>query len=83
MVMWMIDASGNDEQRAKWVPGLASMQELGSYCLTEPWAGSDAAALSTRAVLNGDEAVRVPVANRLGADGDIPYRDEGPHWRAD
>lgn len=57
MVVWMIDAFGNDEQRAQWVPELASMEALGSYCLTEPGAGSDAAALSTRAVLDGDHYV--------------------------
>ncbi|MEV8147107.1 acyl-CoA dehydrogenase family protein [Arthrobacter sp. NPDC080073] len=57
MVVWMIDAFGNDEQRAKWVPQLASMEGLGSYCLTEPGAGSDAAALSTKAVLDGDSYV--------------------------
>src|SRR5690625_436855 len=51
MVVWMIDSYGNDEQRELWVPELASMQSLGSYCLTEPGAGSDAAALTTRAVL--------------------------------
>lgn len=57
MVVWMIDAFGNDEQRARWVPQLASMEALGSYCLTEPGAGSDAAALSTKAVLDGDSYV--------------------------
>jgi alkylation response protein AidB-like acyl-CoA dehydrogenase len=57
MVVWMIDAFGNDQQRAKWVPQLASMEALGSYCLTEPGAGSDAAALSTKAVLDGDNYV--------------------------
>ncbi len=57
MVVWMIDAFGNDEQRARWVPALASMESLGSYCLTEPGAGSDAAALTTRAVRDGDDYV--------------------------
>ncbi|WP_423181852.1 acyl-CoA dehydrogenase family protein [Arthrobacter sp. NyZ413] len=57
MVVWMIDAFGNDQQRAQWVPQLAAMEELGSYCLTEPGAGSDAAALSTKAVLDGDNYV--------------------------
>src|SRR5690554_3544988 len=42
MVVWMIDTYGSDEVRAEWVPGLASMEKLGSYCLTEPEAGSDA-----------------------------------------
>ena len=57
MVAWMIDKFGNDEQRAAWVPQLCTMEMLGSYCLTEPGVGSDAAALSTRAVLDGDSYV--------------------------
>jgi len=57
MVLWMIDTYGNDEQRARLVPELVSMQQLGSYCLTEPGAGSDAASLTTRAVRDGDEYV--------------------------
>ncbi len=57
MVAWMIDAFGNDTQRAAWLPGLTAMTELGSYCLTEPGVGSDAAALSTRAVRDGDDYV--------------------------
>lgn len=57
MVTWMIDTYGNDEQRRTWVPGLCSMDQLGSYCLTEPGAGSDAAALSTKAVRDGDDYI--------------------------
>ncbi|UFS58128.1 acyl-CoA dehydrogenase family protein [Subtercola endophyticus] len=57
MVVWMIDTFGNDEQRHRWVPELASMRQLGSYCLTEPGAGSDAAALQTTARRDGDEYV--------------------------
>lgn len=57
MVAWMIDKFGNDEQHAAWLPGLCSMESLGSYCLTEPGAGSDAAALSTRAVRDGEHYV--------------------------
>ena len=49
MCAWMIDAYGSDEQRRKWLPALCSMDKLASYCLTEPGAGSDAAALRTRA----------------------------------
>ncbi|WP_179435237.1 acyl-CoA dehydrogenase family protein [Microbacterium pseudoresistens] len=55
MVAWMIDAFGDDAQRERWVPGLAEMSALGSYCLTEPGAGSDAAAITTSAVREGDE----------------------------
>ncbi|MFE7422723.1 isobutyryl-CoA dehydrogenase [Rhodococcus sp. NPDC057529] len=57
MVTWMIDRFGTEEQRHAWVPGLCAMDQLGSYCLTEPGAGSDAAALSTRAVRDGDDYV--------------------------
>ena len=57
MVAWMIDTYGNDLQRAEWIPQLATMEALGSYCLTEPGVGSDAAALSTRAVRDGDDYV--------------------------
>lgn len=57
MVTWMIDSFGNDVQRADWVPRLASMEALGSYCLTEPGAGSDAAALTTRAERDGADYV--------------------------
>ena len=57
MVAWMIDTYGSDAQREEWIPTLATMERLGSYCLTEPGAGSDAAALSTRAVRDGDDYV--------------------------
>ena len=43
----MIDRYGTDDQRRAWVPRLASMQAVASYRLTEPGAGSDAAALAT------------------------------------
>jgi alkylation response protein AidB-like acyl-CoA dehydrogenase len=57
MCAWMVDAFGNAEQRQRWVPNLAAMNRLASYCLTEPGAGSDASALSTRAVRDGDQYV--------------------------
>jgi hypothetical protein len=57
MVVWMIDTFGTIQQRERWIPALASMEQLGSYCLTEPGAGSDAAALATTAVHDGDEYV--------------------------
>src|SRR5271163_3625199 len=57
MSAWMIDAFGNEAQRQRWLPKLCSMEFLASYCLTEPGAGSDAAALATRAVRNGDHYV--------------------------
>jgi alkylation response protein AidB-like acyl-CoA dehydrogenase len=57
MATWMVDTFGNDEQRARWVPKMATMETLGAYCLTEAGAGSDAAALATTAKLDGDHYV--------------------------
>jgi alkylation response protein AidB-like acyl-CoA dehydrogenase len=45
---------GNDEQKKKYVPKLASGEMFGSYCLTEPTAGSDANSGKTKAVLSED-----------------------------
>lgn len=57
MTAWMIDKFGSEDQRQKWVPKLCSMETIGAYCLTEPGSGSDAAALKTRAVRDGDHFV--------------------------
>ena len=54
MVAWMLARYGAPDQIARVMPKLASMKWLASYCLTEPGAGSDAAALSTRAERRGD-----------------------------
>jgi alkylation response protein AidB-like acyl-CoA dehydrogenase len=57
MVAWMIDCFGDEAQRERWLPRLVTMEGLASYCLTEPGAGSDAAALATTAVRDGDDYV--------------------------
>ncbi len=57
MCAWMIDTFGSEAQRHKYLPRLVSMEKFASYCLTEPGAGSDAAALRTRAVRDGDHYV--------------------------
>ena len=57
MCAWMVDTFGTHEQRKTWVPRLASMEAIASYCLTEPGAGSDAGALRTKAVRQGDSYV--------------------------
>lgn len=54
MCAWMIDSFGSAEVRAAWLPKLASWQAVASYCLTEPGAGSDAAALRTSAARTND-----------------------------
>jgi hypothetical protein len=53
MVAWMIDRFGAPDLKGRYLPRLASMALLSSYCLTEPGAGSDAAALQTRARREG------------------------------
>ena len=53
----MIDRFGTREQRARFLPKLMNMAHLASYCLTEPDSGSDAAALATRAVRDGEDYV--------------------------
>jgi alkylation response protein AidB-like acyl-CoA dehydrogenase len=57
MAAWMIDAHGSDAQRRRFLPKLVTMEHLASYCLTEPGAGSDAAALKTKAVRDGDDYI--------------------------
>ncbi|MFF9066563.1 acyl-CoA dehydrogenase family protein [Streptomyces sp. NPDC014891] len=69
MVAWMIDRYGDPAQRARWLPGLCSAETLGSYCLTEPGAGSDAAALRTRAEPDGDHYVLSGVKQFISGAG--------------
>jgi alkylation response protein AidB-like acyl-CoA dehydrogenase len=57
MAGWMLDRFGSAEVRAKYLPRLVGMEWMASYCLTEPSSGSDAAALKTTAVRDGDHWV--------------------------
>ncbi|KAK3098499.1 hypothetical protein FSP39_020088 [Pinctada imbricata] len=57
MCAWMVDEFGSVQQREKWIPQLASMEKLASYCLTEADHGSDAANLRTTAKLEGDHYI--------------------------
>lgn len=54
MVTSLVDRYGNPELRSFWGSKLTSMSLIASYCLTEPNSGSDAAALKTKAVREGD-----------------------------
>ena len=63
MVAWMIDEFGSETLRKQFVPKMAKGEWFGSYCLTEPWSGSDAAGLKATAkkekgkwLLNGTKA---------------------------
>ena len=57
MASWMIDKFGSKLLREKYLPRLATMELIASYCLTEPGSGSDAAALRTTAKRDGDHYV--------------------------
>ncbi|WP_313439889.1 acyl-CoA dehydrogenase family protein [Novosphingobium sp.] len=57
MVAWMIDRFGDRQLKDRYLPDLVAMEKIGSYCLTEPGSGSDAAALKTTARLDGDHYV--------------------------
>ncbi|GAB4575281.1 MAG: isobutyryl-CoA dehydrogenase [Rhodothalassiaceae bacterium] len=57
MATWMIAEFGTPELARRFVPDLAAMARFASYCLTEPGAGSDAAALKCRARRDGDHYV--------------------------
>ncbi|HFQ4917941.1 TPA: acyl-CoA dehydrogenase family protein [Vibrio vulnificus] len=55
MVNWMVGSFATQEVKSLYCQGLNSGDLLGSYCLTEPNSGSDAASLKTTAVRQGDE----------------------------
>ena len=57
MASWMIDRFGSAGVKDKYLPSLITMERIASYCLTEPSSGSDAAALKTKAVRDGDDFV--------------------------
>ncbi|MFT5481620.1 MAG: alkylation response protein AidB-like acyl-CoA dehydrogenase [Halieaceae bacterium] len=57
MATSMVGRYGSAGLIEQWCPGLVSGEQLASYCLTEPSAGSDAAALTTRAVRDGDDYI--------------------------
>jgi alkylation response protein AidB-like acyl-CoA dehydrogenase len=70
MVAGMIDKYGNEAQCNQWLPTLISMQGFGAYCLTEPGAGSDAAAIATSAIRQGDEYVLTGVKQFISGAGE-------------
>jgi alkylation response protein AidB-like acyl-CoA dehydrogenase len=57
MASWMIDRFGSPAVKEKYLPSLIPMERMASYCLTEPSSGSDAAALKTKAVKDGDSYI--------------------------
>lgn len=57
MATWMIATWGSEQVKADWCPTLVSGEQLASYCLTEPGAGSDAASLRTSAKKDGEHYI--------------------------
>jgi len=57
MASWMIDRFGSEQVKGRYLPSLVGMEQIASYCLTEPGSGSDAAALKTTARRDGDDFV--------------------------
>ena len=57
LAMQSIAMLGSDEQKERWLPAMARLETIGAFGLTEPQHGSDAVALETRAVRDGDEYV--------------------------
>lgn len=57
MVAWILAEYGSDAHKKHFLPRMTSMKSLGSYCLTEPGAGSDAASLKTKAVKDGGDYI--------------------------
>jgi len=70
MAAWMLDAFGSAELKARFLPDLVTMDRLASYCLTEPSSGSDAAALKTRAVKDGDDYIVTGTKQFISGAGD-------------
>ena len=60
---------GSDEQKERWLPALASGEAVGAFALTEPEAGSDARAMTTQAIRDGDGYVLTGVKTWVGNAG--------------
>ncbi len=85
MAAWMIDCFGAQGVKDKYLPSLVTMDRLASYCLTEPGSGSDAAALKTRAVRDGDHYVVTGTKQFISGGGEndlyltmVRTGEEGP-----
>jgi alkylation response protein AidB-like acyl-CoA dehydrogenase len=70
MAAWMIDRFGSQTVKDKYLPSLVTMDRLASYCLTEPASGSDASALKTRAVRDGDDWVLTGTKQFISGGGE-------------
>ena len=85
MASWMIDRFGSQPVKDKYLPAMVTMARMGSYCLTEAGSGSDAAALKTQAVREGDHYVVTGSKQFISGGGEndiyvvmVRTGDEGP-----
>ncbi|MDG5487049.1 acyl-CoA dehydrogenase family protein [Sphingomonas sp. BGYR3] len=85
MAAWMLDRFGSDAVKGKYLDKLVTMDWIASYCLTEPSSGSDAAALQTRAVRDGDHYVVTGTKQFISGGGEnelylvmVRTGEEGP-----
>jgi alkylation response protein AidB-like acyl-CoA dehydrogenase len=85
MASWMIDRFGSQAVKDKYLPAMVTMARMGSYCLTEAGSGSDAAALKTQAVREGDHYVVTGSKQFISGGGEndiyvvmVRTGDEGP-----
>jgi alkylation response protein AidB-like acyl-CoA dehydrogenase len=82
VVVYPLSKFGNDEQKAKFLPPLAAGEKIGAFCLTEPNAGSDATAIESTAICDGDfyvvNANKIFVTNGGVADTLIIFASVDP-----
>ncbi|MEN6350915.1 MAG: acyl-CoA dehydrogenase family protein [Syntrophomonas sp.] len=73
---------GNDEQKKKWMPGIAAGKLIGAFALTEPGAGTDVSAATSQAVKNGNEYVlngtKTFITNAIIADVFVAFAYTDP-----
>jgi alkylation response protein AidB-like acyl-CoA dehydrogenase len=82
VVVYPLSKFGTEEQKAKFVPSLAAGDKIGAFCLTEPNAGSDAMAIESTAIRDGDAYVinanKIFVTNGGVADTLIIFASVNP-----
>ena len=82
LVCWPLETYGTEEQKVKWLTPLAKGEKLGAYCLSEPGAGTDAAAQSTTAKKDGDtwviNGMKNFITNGANADTLLVFAQSNP-----
>jgi len=85
LVCWPLETYGTEEQKMKWLAPLARGEKLGAYCLSEPGAGTDAAAQTTTARKDGDHWVingmKNFITNGANADTLIVFAHTNPELK--